>query len=478
MRRQPWLIVLIVEAGLVVGLGYLVVSRRMPLGVPGEWEWSRVRVGPDLLPLLAGLGAIGVYAGFVAMGARSIHRGGRPLKWLAGLIPVAMLLQATVQEASPDGYGLAKWAIALHSPGSSGYYTVAKSQIVDLRRFLKDYPQWINEQDALHVGTHPPGLFVVAWGMLRAMESNPGLARSVTMMFPRSVNLGFRTLSELRPIPIADRAALAMTGFAIMAACSATVVPLYLLARSWVGPGGSWASAALWPLIPSAILFQPTADTAFPLLATTALALAAWTPRRRMLAVMSGAVLGLGTQFTLALFPVGLVVAILHLTARDTPWQRRLISIGLTGLGFLAITLILWAAMGANPFAIWRINATNHARFYVEFPRSYWAWVAENPAELAIAIGLPTTVCAACGFRSIPRATWATVAVLALLTVTGKNLSEVARLWLPMMPALLVAAGAGIDRLGPRPAGIAATVALLGVQTLLLESAIQVVYPV
>jgi methylthioxylose transferase len=46
------------------------------------------------------------------------------------------------------------------------------------------------------------------------------------------------------------------------------------------------------------------------------------------------------------------------------------------------------------------------------------------------------------------------------------------------MPPLLVAAGRGCSRLGCRPAALAATAALLGLQTLALQSMIQVVYPV
>ncbi len=70
-----------------------------------------------------------------------------------------------------------------------------------------------------------------------------------------------------------------------------------------------------------------------------------------------------------------------------------------------------------------------------------------------------------------------TLALLVVLTLSGRNLSEVARLWLPMMPALLVAAGAGLNRLvgGGVAAGI--SLFLIGVQTLVLQATIQVVYP-
>jgi hypothetical protein len=45
-------------------------------------------------------------------------------------------------------------------------------------------------------------------------------------------------------------------------------------------------------------------------------------------------------------------------------------------------------------------------------------------------------------------------------------------------PPLLVAAGHGLNRLGGGPISLATSVALVGVQTLALQSMIQVVYPV
>ena len=132
----------------------------------------------------------------------------------------------------------------------------------------------------------------------------------------------------------------------------------------------------------------------------------------------------------------------------------------------------------ANPLAIWWANAANHARFYVVNRRSYWAWTLANPIELAVGLGVPTSVWAACGLRSGPRVAWAALGTLAFLTLSGKNLSEVARLWLPLMPPIVVAAGAGAERVGGGAPGLAATLGLLGLQTLILEATIQVVYPV
>src|SRR5438552_2575207 len=84
---------------------------------------------------------------------------------------------------------------------------------------------------ALPVGTHPPGLFLVAHGLLRLMEAHPSAARAVVEHLPPSVESGFRMLAQFGPLPRADRAALALTGALTLLACASTVLPVYLLAR-------------------------------------------------------------------------------------------------------------------------------------------------------------------------------------------------------------------------------------------------------
>jgi hypothetical protein len=488
MRRLDRIVVG-VQAAMVAGLAVGLRSGRMPLGVPGEWEWQRVKGSMSGLHLGMGLAAVLGYSAFAAIGYRALstRTTGRGVKlWLAGLVLASIGVQGFVQDAAPEGYGLSKWIIALHSPGSSGYYTVARTQMADPQRFLADYPTWIAKQDALHVGTHPPGLFLMARGMLGVMEVHPSASRLVCDYSPPSVSSAIRVFRESLGLPRADAAALAMTGALTLLACASTVVPLYYLARSVLPDPASWASAALWPLVPSALMFQPTADTAFPLLSTTALALACWSGRvgsgrGMMLCGFSGLVLALGMAFTLAFLPVGLVVALVLLTTPEARRGRRVALVLATGLGFLGGTLAWWAATSANPFTIWWVNQRNHARFYVEYPKSYLAWVVENPLELAIALGLPSMAWAMIGLGSIrqsPRVAWSTACVLILLTISGKNLSEVARLWLPLMPPLLVAAGSGFSRVGGGGSTLGSSIALVGLQVLILEATIQVVYPI
>ncbi len=167
-------------------------------------------------------------------------------------------------------------------------------------------------------------------------------------------------------------------------------------------------------------------------------------------------------------------------TDRSRPRRRGGLILA-TGAGFLALLLGAWGLTGANPLVIASWNLHHHARFYLEYPRTYRLWLFVNPVELLIALGLPATVWCAAGLlapRSLPTSLWATILVLVLVNLTGRNLGEVARLWMLFMPPLLLAAGHGCTRLNAPPAALGVSAALLGLQTLALQSYLQVVYPV
>ncbi len=515
---------LILQAALVILLAIAVKTRLLPLGVHGEWEWGRVK---PTIPIpwewfvLASLGAAG-YAVFVGLGLRALLAHASrwtEARWLAALLAATVAVQVAIPVGAPDEYDLTKWVYVTYLSGSTGYFKVAREQAVQHPwEFLARYPDWIRSQDSLHIGTHPPGLIVAQCILMRTMDRYPGLADILLDHMPPSLAIGFKQLEGMdgRPIRRSERASLYATALLTLLACAGTVVPLYLLARSSLPAPAAWAVASFWALAPSANLFQPDADTTYPLLSTSAWALAAWAVRYQegrdrtaaigvFLGLMSGVVMAFGMVFTLAFLPVGLITALIVVMNPSISRRRRTVLILVIGAGYLAFVLGGWFAMGADPFIVWKWthrhhapaisltvslptpfvvwewNLYHHARFYVEYPRTYSLWLWANPIELAIAIGLPTVVWCVAGMfapRSVPLSVWATLLVLTLANLTGRNMGEVARLWMLFMPPLLIAAGQGLRRLGGGPMALGLSVALVGVQSLTLQLMIQVVYPV
>ncbi len=472
--------IIIGTSALVATLAVVAIrSGVLPAGIAGEWVWLRQRFSLIGIDLACAVFAVLGFAVFAAIGMRALDGSPgirREIVWVSALFVTSVTAQVTVQSGGPIGQGLTKWT-TLGFHGASGYFGIARKDAADPWQFWADYPSWIRNQDVLHIGTHPPGLFLVSRGLLKITADSPAVTAALSNMLPYSAEQGIRTILELEGWSKPERAAIILMGLLTLLACSATVIPLYLLARTSLPPAVAWAVAAMWPIAPSVLMFQPTADTAFPFLATSALALAAGGGRRR--AVLAGLLLAIGMQFSLVFLPVGLSVALVLAMRRHRSVTDRVKLVLATGLGFLAVTLSLWWISKANPFAIWWTNQQNHGRFYRDNPRSYLAWVFVNPIELAFAVGFPTMILALVAFfrRKAPIAALAGVFVILLMNFSGKNLSEVARLWLPLMPPIFLAAGSELSSDKDESWTLGAILVVLGIQTLALQATLQVVSP-
>ena len=149
----------------------------------------RVHAQPSLIGLLLSGLAVTAYCGFVALGLKAVASPRaapwREAGWLAGLLGASIAIQVLIPAGAADEYDLTKWAYVNYFGASTGYYQVARKQaIADPWRFLVEYPVWIQSQDSLHIGTHPPGLIVTECLLLRAMERNPGLADALVRSMP------------------------------------------------------------------------------------------------------------------------------------------------------------------------------------------------------------------------------------------------------------------------------------------------------
>ncbi|HUY33124.1 MAG TPA: hypothetical protein VMV69_10110 [Pirellulales bacterium] len=459
-------------------------GRELPLGIPGEWAWERLplwRVTSWPAQGVAIFLALSL-ATWTAWGLSWIEGASRRV-WLAS-IACTMLLAAAFQiEAEAVApKGLHKWATALYHEQISGPYWVARHEVRDVDSLLRHYDRFLAAHRPDHISTHPPGWFIAYRALLSWFDEHPAAAHRVCRAQPSDMTLAFDQLEEGgQLIPPADRATIACAALGSRAAAVLVVLPIAWLARQRGRRSTAWMAAAGAALIPAGILFAPRSDTVYPTAAALILAVTCHTMRTRSLfsAAAAGWLLFLGMFTSLAFAAVGAFAGLYaslevvsgrshtgvtspDVTARGGGLWRL---VGAAAAGWLACPLVLYLGWGHNILQTWSINLAKNAEFYQHVRRTYSYWVCVNLIELAVAMGLPAAVLlavrASSELRAIARrlpfdalmVSW--LAILLLLNFSGKNLGEVARLWLFLMPLGVALAAEPLCQLHRRAAAVA-----------------------
>ncbi len=478
-RNLPYLVVSCTASATVMGLLWF---SDIPLGIPGEWTWDRIGPPVDgwLTLCLVGIAAF-FYWGFVYLGRIRIGdgRGWERKLWLGGLVIAGFSWLWVIQDSAPPEYRFAKTAWVLFYPGSSGYFSLARDHDAEFDEFLSRYDELMAEGDVLHVGTHPPGLVTAYHQLIKICRASPGLTAVLRQTEPASLAEAFAIIEQNqrgRPTALLPehRAALWLAALLTQLAAAGTVIPLYLtLSRDYLRET-AWRTAALWPLVPALALFLPKSDVLYPLIGMLFYLfwLGGWEQRSAWRCFCAGAVLFAGLCCSLALIPVALCVA------GVTVWRgwccrpdervpnalaKLLFAKGWAGSGFLIPFFAVWWIRGINLVSIWIWNYRNHAGFYEQYTRTYWKWLLVNPVEFCIAAGIPVAIAALWGAWKIAATDsrsrgagtlWSCLVIWGLLWLSGKNMGEVARLWILLMPwLLLLASGCFANRANREPTG-------------------------
>lgn len=442
------------------GAAWLLLDPRIPLGVLGEWVWNRVRaiIFPRWDRGFLVVGAFLLYLFVALRGGVWLERREYRVWWL---LPLLMLLGASLQYRllRLHDRGMERWPIALASPWISGYYEQAR-ELRDTKAFLADYSRWIEQQDNFHRGTHPPGLVLLFRGVLNVYDTFPRCARWAWWLAPAPLRHGLpvhlvRTESE--------RAAITTVALGTWFLVLATVVPLYFLLRAGSGAKEAWMGVVGWPVMPAPLNFLPLADCLYPFLSIAMLALLvqAMAPGHALLngrstqppysAFLAGLVLWLGLMCSLAFLVVPVLAGIFLLLAwwphSNRPWGRLLRNGIAVLLGISLPILALWWFFNLDLLTTWRINLAKHAGFYEKMPKTYSRWIWVNLLEWAVVVGpAPLLACAwawirafrAIGVAARPQPGWflltAWFFTVLALDLSGRNLSEIARLWIFLAP--------------------------------------------
>lgn len=444
----------------------------LPLGVPGEWTWARVG-GESLVgsAIVVSIILSAVYTAYCLLGVRRIESCGRIERtgWLIGLPIVAFLWQGALLDTPMPPHGYARGPWILYYPRSSGYFWQARYEVEGAKDFLAHYEELLAEQDYLHIGTHPPGLTLGYWGLLKLTHALPDFANVILATAPNGVQEASEAirqspLSGVEPLARADEACLWLASLITQLSAVVTSILVYLIAARHADRQTAWHVAVLWPLVPAALVFLPKSDVLFPFLAT----LATWLwfsalDRRSLLgATLAGLVLWAGMFLSLAFITVGVLIGVMTAWEiatgeRDEVGERLQGAAWLAGgfsLGFAVPVIALWSWCSVNLLNVWSWNFANHALFYEHNTRTWWAWLLVNPLELAFGVGLPLLVAMFFGAANLlerglwkpqSSATAAVVVVWCLLWLSGKNMGEAARLWILLMPWIPLAIAEGFS---------------------------------
>jgi len=312
---------------------------------------------------------------------------------------------------------------------------------------------------------HPPVLVYLLAGVYRTAAFVTGA--SLDLGGPA----GHATLARLA---LLGRATAAVTG-------ALTVLPLFALARHLAGTRAALLAAAAMAVVPFHVLeshrVNPDGASLVLMLCAAERAVAALTRASPWPVLAAFALAGLAGATKYTGLAAAAVPAALLLGTREGPRAQR---VGLVAAGALAVAAGFALGMAPAAFAPGRVVDGMRALATFGYadvppgealPRTVWTGVRflyPLVASLPFILGWPLHLLGLAGAVALARRSRVAALVLAAGTVpvflvVGASPLAVARYYMPIVPYLVLAAGAVLDRLAaraPRAGGVAAALVL------------------
>jgi len=402
-------------------------------------------------------------------------RGSARHGWLAtgGLVLVGFLWQHAL--ALAEKRGIDGMRDQLLRSGHNEFARTVTVRRLRPMRLIANYERFVGASEQEFARSKPPGNLLVFWAGARVAQ----------VLMPHVWDPAMPADSALVANSYHWRLVNFATLFFPLLSCS-VLVPLVWLGRQLLGAKHGLWPALLYLLVPSVALVPLHLDQVlYPALACGlwSLAFAAVRARGRValsLGLAAGAVAWLSVFVSFSLLPalplaLAFAVAAFRMDRRGG-WPALTGPLGAAASAFFGLSLLFWTALGYDPLERFARAMANHAGWKAWDESFRLAAALTNLAEFGYWLGVPLTLLLALGILSALRrpaasdvdGSWqrlvsiGTCVVLLATALFGRTLSEVNRLWIFFIPAVVTIAAQALRRLaGSRSEPAIAAVASL-----------------
>lgn len=423
------------------GLLFAWLVARHTHGVNGpewwHWRWQERNDLPRVAVLLA-------LAALPALAAQWLPR--RALQ-LAALGVSLVALQWTTNAIHAPWHGARRIEALTRSWISNSYFSIAEPIVQAEQRGLE--VDWLGEYGTLlrgaplHAKTKPPGPIAFYTWTIRLF----GNARA----------------------PLAAAVLISLLSVA-------AIVATWWMVRSLAGEEAALQAATLLALTPSMTLMFPSLDITYPIVTCLLLAtwLAALAHGRAREAALFGLLLFFATMTSYSFLVLGAPLAIVTLVRRRHALRATSIAI----VTCVAAYALFWLVTRFDPIAAFRTATAMQQQLLTQLHRPWPRTIPYDLLDFALGSAWVPVLLAALWLtrRERDAVAYAALATPLIVAVTGLLQSETARVWIFLLPLLMLPASLELSR-WPRPARLAAHATMV-VVTIVLYANLRFLDPV
>jgi len=372
----------------------LIVFTSIPLGIPGDWVWTRITEFPglpiyELIALVLFL-AVAIFCAFKI--DFRLSKLSHKLIFIFLIIVMSMMFDYYILLSGR--VGVAEHIFAVIDPYTSGYLMVA-GEIKDSGKYFTNFDKVLEKDsyDSNHIDVHPFGNIAFCYAVIQWCKNSPTPPWLIEKLLPDSIMADVRAAGKnevFHGVTQNDTVYIAAAMIVLIFLAMNFVSRIMLIASLLIMTKGSSRNLGLNSLllgfsIPAVILFLGQHDVMMFFIGsicTLLLALAIKYEWKKfpVYAVLTGIMLGVGVIHTLA-FSMFIFAAILTIFYCRRLQHRFLKITALIGGGLSLV--VLCVLCGIDIITICLLASRNNSRFFIESARC-WYWFPFNFLDFMI----------------------------------------------------------------------------------------------